>query len=113
MKVNKSWNVNELLKACKEYQAATGRRISFEYAMISGVNDSLECANELVSRLNLIPANPVKENDYKKTDINSVKKFADYINSKGVTATVRRTLGADINASCGQLRKKSTEKEGV
>lgn len=120
MKINNRWNVNELLKACKEYQAVTGRRISFEYAMISGVNDSLECASELVSKLrgimshiNLIPANPVKENDFKKTDINSVKKFADYIISKGITATVRRTLGADINASCGQLRKKSTEKEGL
>ncbi len=120
MKVNNRWNVDELLKACKDYQAVTGRRISFEYAMISGVNDSLECANELViklkgimSHINLIPANPVQENDFKKTDINSVKKFADYINSKGITATIRRTLGADINASCGQLRKKSTEKEGV
>lgn len=120
MKVNNRWNVAELIKACKEYQSITKRRISFEYAMISGVNDSLECADELVrilrgimSHINLIPANPVKENDFKKTDNNTVKKFADYINSKGITATVRRTLGADIEASCGQLRRKIIEKEGT
>ena len=88
--------------------------------MISGVNDSLECADQLVQKLkgimshiNLIPANPVKENDFKKTDSNSVKKFADYLNSKGITATVRRTLGADINASCGQLRRKILKEEGA
>ena len=120
MKVNNSWNIDKLLKACRDYQSITGRRISFEYAMISGVNDSIECADELVHRLkgimshiNLIPANPVKENDFKKTDNNSVKKFADYINSKGITATVRRTLGADINASCGQLRRKILKEEGT
>ncbi len=120
MKVNNRWNVNELISACRDYQRITKRRISFEYAMISGVNDSRECADELVkllkgimSHINLIPANPVKENDFKKTDNNSVKKFADYINSKGITATVRRTLGADIEASCGQLRRKIIEKEGT
>ncbi len=120
MRVNNSWNIDKLLKACRDYQAVTGRRISFEYAMISGVNDSKECADELVKRLkgimshiNLIPANPVKENDFKKADNNTVKKFADYINSKGITATVRRTLGADIEASCGQLRRKNIEKEGT
>ena len=120
MKVNNRWNVKELISACADYQRKTRRRISFEYAMISGVNDSKECADELVrilkgimSHVNLIPANPVKENDFKKTDNNTVKKFADYINSKGITATVRRTLGADIEASCGQLRRKIIEKEGT
>ncbi len=120
MKINNKWNIDELLKACKHYQSVTNRRISFEYAMISGVNDSRECADELIrklsgimSHINLIPANPVKENDYKKADNNAVKKFADYINSKGFTATVRRTLGADIDASCGQLRRKILKKEGT
>lgn len=120
MKVNKRWGVEELLKACRDYQKITKRRISFEYAMISGVNDSLACADELVNRLkgimshiNLIPANPVEENDFIKADENTVKKFAEYINKKGITATVRRTLGADINASCGQLRRKNNEREGA
>ncbi len=120
MKVNRRWNIDELLKACADYQRITRRRISFEYAMIDDVNDTKECADELVRRLkgimshiNLIPANPVKENDFKKTDNNTVKKFADYINSKGITATVRRTLGADIDASCGQLRRKIIKKEGT
>lgn len=120
MKVNNSWNINTLLKACKDYQAVTGRRISFEYAMISGVNDTRECADELILRLkgimshiNLIPANPVKENSYVKANYNTVKEFADYINSKGITATVRRTLGADIEASCGQLRRKIITEEGT
>ena len=120
MAVNKKWNIDELLKACKHYQGVTGRRISFEYAMISGVNDSLSHADELAKRLkgimchvNLIPANPVKENDFKRADEKTVQNFAARLNSKSVTTTVRRTLGADINASCGQLRRKSLERDDV
>ena len=116
MPVNKKWNIRELLDACKRYQKITTRRISFEYALIEGVNDSKECADMLAERLkgimchvNLIPANPVKENSFKKPDINNIKKFQSFLATKGVNATIRRTLGADINASCGQLRKK----EGV
>lgn len=116
MPVNKKWNIKELLDACKRYQKITTRRISFEYALIEGVNDSKECADMLAERLkgimchvNLIPANPVKENSFKKPDINNIKRFQSYLAAKGVNATIRRTLGADINASCGQLRKK----EGV
>ncbi len=117
MKVNKKWNIDELLKACKYYQSVTGRRISFEYALISGVNDSAKNADELSKRLkgimshvNLIPANPVKENDFKRADDESIHRFAKLLNERGITATVRRTLGADIDASCGQLRSK--EKKG-
>ena len=116
MRVNKKWNIDELLKACKEYQAVTTRRISFEYALIDGVNDSDECAAELAKRLkgimchvNLIPANPVKENSFKKPDKNKITHFKDLLIKKGVNATVRRTLGADIDASCGQLRRKAME----
>ena len=119
MRVNRKWNIDELLKACKEYQAVTTRRISFEYALIDGVNDSDECADELSKRLkgimchvNLIPANPVKENSFKKPDKNKINKFKDLLIKKGVNATVRRTLGADIDASCGQLRKRVKEGEG-
>ena len=118
MPVNKKWNIDTLIAACKNYQKVTGRRISFEYAMIKGVNDSKECADKLVSRLrgimshvNLIPANPVVENNFKKSDDKNVKTFCDYLNKNGVNTTVRRTLGADINASCGQLRNKKREEE--
>ena len=118
MKVNKKWNIDELLKACKHYQSVTGRRISFEYALISGVNDSVKNADELANRLkgimshvNLIPANPVAENDFKRADDNSINRFAKLLNDRNITATVRRTLGADINASCGQLRRRSITKE--
>lgn len=118
MRVNKKWSIDELLNACKEYQAVTTRRISFEYALIDGVNDSDECAAQLAKRLkgimchiNLIPANPVKENSFKKPDRNKIIHFRDLLIKKGVNATVRRTLGADIDASCGQLRKRVKEGE--
>ena len=118
MKVNRKWNIEELLEACKEYQAVTTRRISFEYALIDGVNDSDACAAQLAKRLkgimchvNLIPANPVKENSFKKPDKNKIIHFRDLLIKKGVNATVRRTLGADIDASCGQLRKRAKEGE--
>ncbi len=118
MPVNKKWNVDSLLKACKDYQNVTTRRISFEYALISGVNDSPMCAQELAKRLkgimchvNLIPANPVNETDFKKPDIKSINRFKEQLEKCGVNATVRRTLGADINASCGQLRRNTIEKK--
>lgn len=111
MPINHSYNINELLKACRYYANTTNRRISFEYAMIQGVNDSDECAYELAKRLseilchvNLIPVNNVRETNYKKSTIERQKRFVDILASKGITATVRRTLGSDINASCGQLR---------
>ncbi len=118
MKVNKRWNISELLKACKAYQAVTGRRISFEYAVIKDVNDSAGCADELatilkgiMSHVNLIPVNPVDENDYKRADEGTVARFAAKLMSRGVNATVRRTLGGDINASCGQLRAGALKEE--
>ncbi len=116
MPVNKRWNIDELMKACKAYTKATSRRISFEYAMISGVNDSDECARELAKRLkgmlahvNLIPVNEVKETGYKKSGEDRIKRFTQILTSYGINTTVRRTLGSDINASCGQLRRKQKE----
>ena len=113
MPVNKRWNMEQLLKACKYYSTTTGRRISFEYAMISGVNDMDWCARELASRLrgilahvNLIPVNDVTGTGYKKSGIPRQKRFVALLEERGVTATVRRTLGSDIEASCGQLRRK-------
>lgn len=116
MKVNNRWNIDALLKACKEYQKVTTRRISFEYALIEGVNDSEDCADRLahilkgiMCHVNLIPANPVKENTFKKPDRNKILKFQGLLQKRGINATVRRTLGADIEASCGQLRNRTEE----
>ncbi len=112
MPVNKSWDIDELLKACKVYGEKTSRRISFEYAMMKGVNDTPECAVELSERLkgilchvNLIPANEVKEKNHTRSDDKSIEKFKSILEKNGLTVTVRRTLGSDINASCGQLRR--------
>ena len=111
MPVNKRYPIDTLLSACRSYVNTTKRRISFEYAMISGVNDSDECARELAQRLkgmlchvNLIPVNPVKNTGYKKSAQERQQAFIRILGKYGITATVRRTLGADINASCGQLR---------
>lgn len=113
MPVNDKWSIEELLKACRYYTEKTSRRISFEYAMIKGVNDSESCAKELAKRLkgmlchiNLIPVNNVRENAYLKSDNKSMKAFIDILEKNGLTVTVRRTLGSDIDASCGQLRAK-------
>ncbi len=116
MPVNRKWHIAELLAACREYQKVTTRRISFEYALIDGVNDSDICAEQLskilkgiMCHVNLIPANPVKENSFKKPDRNKILYFKEQLIKRGVNATVRRTLGADIDASCGQLRKRIKE----
>lgn len=120
MPVNRKWPVEELLKACRYYIKQTGRRISFEYAMIDGVNDSDVCATELAKRLsgmlchvNLIPVNPVGGTSYRKSKRDRLERFCRILERQGLTATVRRTLGSDINASCGQLRRKHTEEGGT
>ena len=113
MPVNKAYPIEELLAACRRYYDATGRRIHFEYAMIDGVNDTPECAKELLGRLkglgahvNLIPLNHVEESPLKPSSREAVARFQKLLEDGGVTATVRRTLGGDIDASCGQLRRK-------
>ena len=113
MPVNKAYPIEELLEACRRYYAATSRRIHFEYAMIDGVNDSEENAKELLRRLkglpahvNMIPLNHVEESPLKPSSRSAVAKFQKILEDGGVTATVRRTLGGDIDASCGQLRRK-------
>lgn len=110
--INKKWGVDELLKACRDYADITHRRISFEYAMVKGVNDSDECAYELAEKLrgmlchiNLIPVNEVKETRCRSSERGRIEAFASILEKKGFAVTVRRTLGSDINASCGQLRK--------
>ena len=118
MPVNKGHNIASLLQACRDYQKVTGRRISFEYAMCDGVNDSAENAQELGRRLsgllchvNLIPVNNVKERNYRKSKKETIEKFIEILAKCGITATVRRELGSDISASCGQLRQRTLEEE--
>ena len=111
MPINKRYNIDELLSACREYQKICGRRISFEYALISGVNDSPEHARELAKRLrgimchvNLIPVNAIREKNYKKSSKNDIILFTNTLKDCKINATVRRKLGSDIEAACGQLR---------
>ncbi len=113
MPVNKAYPTEELLAACRRYYQATGRRISFEYAMIHNVNDTPEAARILIKRLkglpahmNLIPLNRVEESPLKPSTRQAVENFQKMLEDAGIPATVRRTLGSDIDASCGQLRRK-------
>lgn len=116
MPVNKRWPIEELLTACRDYIKATGRRISFEYAMIDSLNDSDACAEELAARLkgmlchvNLIPVNAVEGKKQQRSSRERIRSFVSVLESKGINVTVRRTLGADINASCGQLRRQESK----
>ena len=118
MPVNKAYPTEELLQACRRYYDITGRRISFEYAMINGVNDSAEAAKTLLKRLkglpahmNLIPLNHVEESPLKPSSKKAVQQFQEILEKGGIPATVRRTLGGDIDASCGQLRRKYTKEQ--
>lgn len=113
MPVAKKYDYDDLMQACMEYTELTGRRITFEYAVIDGVNDSAACAKELASRMkgwlshvNLIPLNEVKGREYRTANEKSVASFKKILESSGVAVTVRRTLGSDIDAACGQLRRK-------
>ena len=118
MPVNKAYPTEELLQACRAYYEATGRRISFEYAMINNVNDRPEDAKLLLKRLkglpahmNLIPLNHVEESPLKPSSRQAVMQFQKILEDGGIPATVRRTLGGDIDASCGQLRRKYTKEQ--
>lgn len=118
MPVNKAYPTDVLLAACRRYYEETNRRISFEYAMIDGVNDTEECARLLLKKLkglpahmNLIPLNHVEESPLKPSTRSAVMKFQKILEDGGVPATVRRTLGGDIDASCGQLRRKYTKEK--
>ncbi len=120
MPVNNKYNISELMEACRSYQKITGRRISYEYAIIKDVNDDDESAYELVSLLkgelahiNIIPVNNVDENDFRKPDVKRIRQFCSVLEKNNITATVRRKLGSDINASCGQLRKNNSGEVGI
>ena len=114
MPVNNRYNIAELMKACKDYIAITNKRISFEYALAKDNNDNLEDAKGLVGLLkgmlchvNLIPINKIENGKFTKSTNENIIKFRDYLNDKGIVATIRRELGSDIDAACGQLRRKN------
>jgi len=117
MPVNNTYNIEELMKACKYYIEKTNKRISFEYALAKENNDNIDDAKELVKLLkgmlchvNLIPINKIDNGKFAKSTNENILKFRDYLNEKGVVATIRRELGSDIDAACGQLRKKEVKK---
>ena len=117
MPINNAYNIQELIKACKYYIEKTNKRISFEYALAKDNNDNQKDADELVELLqgmlchvNLIPINKIENGKYIKSSNENIIKFRDYLNSKGITATIRRELGSDIEAACGQLRRKNLDK---
>ena len=118
MPVNKAYPMDVLLDACRRYYEATSRRIHFEYAMIDGLNDREQDAKELLRRLkgiqahvNMIPLNHVEESPLKPSSRQAVQRFQKILEDGGISATVRRTLGGDIDASCGQLRRKYTKEQ--
>jgi len=113
MPVNRRWNIAALMEACRLYTDLTGRRISFEYALIDGLNDTPQCAAQLSSRLrgmlchvNLIPINRVDERGFAPSPPAAVERFRRALEKRGLTVTVRRKLGSDIDAACGQLRRR-------
>lgn len=114
MPVNNRYPIEELMQACKDYIAKTNRRISFEYALAKDNNDNLEDAKQLVKLLhgmlchvNLIPINKIENGNFTKSSNENIMKFRDYLNDHGIVATIRRELGSDIDAACGQLRRKN------
>ena len=120
MPVNDAYPLEQLIPACRDYQKITGRRISFEYSMVKGVNDSPKTAKELAAlirgmgaHVNLIPINPVDGSPYSASDAANVERFRALLEQLGVNATVRRRLGTDISAACGQLRQEEAGKEGM
>ena len=114
MPINNRYNIAELMQACRDYIKITNKRISFEYALAKDNNDNLEDAKELVNLLkgmichvNLIPINKIENGKFTKSSNENIIKFRDYLNEHGIVATIRRELGSDIDAACGQLRRKN------
>ena len=117
MPVNNTYPIEELIKACKDYLKEGGKRISFEYALAKDNNDAIGDAKQLVELLkgmlchvNLIPINPIQNGKYDKSSMENIIRFRDYLNEHGIVATIRRELGSDIDAACGQLRRKNLNK---
>lgn len=118
MPIANRYSLKEILPACRNYFEKTGRRLTFEYSLVSGVNDNLDEAKALTALLknmhghvNLIPVNPIKERDYRQSDRKAIEAFKAYLEKNGINVTVRREMGRDINGACGQLRKSFLEEE--
>ena len=120
MPVAYKFDLTDVLDACRYYFEQTGRRITFEYSLVGGVNDSSEDARELTElvkdlncHINLIPVNPIKERDYVQSDSRAILNFKNKLEKSGINVTIRREMGRDIDGACGQLRKSymDTEKE--
>ena len=119
MPIANRYSLKEILPACQTYFEKTGRRLTFEYSLVSGVNDNLDEAKALTAlikhmhgHVNLIPVNPIKERDYRQSDRKAIEAFKAYLEKNGINVTVRREMGRDINGACGQLRKSFLEEEG-
>ena len=118
MPIANRYSIEELMDACQYYFSQTGRRITFEYSMVAGVNDTNEDLEELIAlakplncHINLIPVNPIKERDFVQPDMKYVQNFKNKLEKNRVNATIRREMGRDIDGACGQLRRKHVEKK--
>lgn len=118
MPVANKYSIKEIIEACEYYFSQTGRRLTFEYSLISGVNDTKECADELTERIkhlnchvNLIPVNPIKERDFRQGTQKEIDNFKNLLEKNKINVTIRREMGRDIQGACGQLRKSYAEKE--
>lgn len=118
MPIANKYSVAELIEACRYYICKTGRRVTFEYSLVSGENDSESCAMELADlvrglncHINLIPVNPIKERDFRQSELAAVNRFKSILEKKHINVTVRREMGRDIDGACGQLRKRYMENE--
>lgn len=118
MPIANSYSLSEVLPACREYYKKTGRRLTFEYSLVQGVNDNLDEAKRLTALLkdmqghvNLIPVNPIKERDFKQSNRDAIDAFRGYLEKHGINVTIRREMGRDIGGACGQLRKSYLSEE--
>ena len=118
MPIANKYSIEQIMEACRYYLRQTGRRISFEYSLVKGVNDTQECAEQLSGLLhgmnchvNLIPVNPIKERDYRQSEKQAIAAFKNKLERNGINVTIRREMGRDIDGACGQLRKSYMESQ--
>lgn len=118
MPIANKYSIAEIMEACRYYLDKTGRRISFEYSLVRGVNDTKECADQLIRlikgmncHINLIPVNPIKERDYRQSEKRAIEDFKNRLEKNAINVTIRREMGRDIDGACGQLRKSYIENE--
>ena len=118
MPIANKYSIKEIMDACRYYIEKTCRRVTFEYSLVKGENDSIECAEQLISlvkdlncHINLIPVNPIKERDYRQTELADINKFKNKLEKYKINVTIRREMGRDIDGACGQLRKRYSDEQ--